>query len=408
MFVLEFKCAGKKTQYLAVDEAIRTVQFIRNKCLRKWMDEENIGMRDIYRYSTELRNEFDFVKDLNSSACQQAAERAWNSITRFYENCKKKVKGKKGYPKFKKNVHSVEFKKSGWKLSEDKTRITFTDKKRIGTFRLIGCRDLNFFQVEQINRVRLVRKADGVYCQLLLKEDARNTIKQLEPTKHCVGLDVGLKVFYADSDGKIVDIPQFYRNAEKRLNRLNRRKSKKFRKGVKQQSKNYIKAKNRYAKQHLKVSRQRKDFAIKQALCVIKSADFIAYEDLNVAGMVRNGKLAKSINDVGWSMFRKWLEYLAWKYGKATVAVPPHNTSQDCSNCGEKVPKTLSTRTHKCNHCGFEADRDTNASVNILKKGLSTVGHTGSKAWGDLPTSSIEEILSGYGESGNQESPNFS
>ncbi len=109
-----------------------------------------------------------------------------------------------------------------------------------------------------------------------------------------MGLDVGLKVFYANSDGETVEIPQYYRKAEKRLNRLNRKKSKKFKRGQ-PQSNNYKKARKRYARKHLRVSRQRKGFAEKEALRVIKSNDFIAYENLNIQGMVKNSKLAKSM-----------------------------------------------------------------------------------------------------------------
>jgi putative transposase len=145
-----------------------------------------------------------------------------------------------------------------------------------------------------------------------------------------------------------------------------------------------------------------------EALRVIQSNDLVAYEDLNVKGMVKNRHLAKSINDAAWSTFRQWLEYFGFKYGKVTIAVPPHNTSQNCSNCGEKVEKSLSTRTHICPHCGYVEDRDINAAINILKKGLSTLGHTGSKAWGDLPSGLVGEILLGDGESVNQESPAIS
>ena len=116
--------------------------------------------------------------------------------------------------------------------------------------------------------------------------------------------------------------------------------------------------------------------------------------------MVKNRKLAKSITDAGWSTFRQWLEYFGYKHDKITIAVAPHNTSQNCSNCGEKVEKSLSTRTHVCRNCGYIEDRDVNAAINILKAGLSTVGHTGTKyAWGDLPASSVGENLLGYGES---------
>lgn len=405
MFVLEFKCYGKENQYKSIDEAIRTAQFVRNKCVRYWMENSGVGQKGIYAYSTILRKAFPFVTNLNSMAVQASSERAWSSIARFYDNCKRKVKGKKGYPKFKKNTRSVEYKTSGWKLSEDRKKIAFTDKVGIGTLKMKGTRDLNFFQIDQIKRVRLIKRADGYYVQFCIKEDIRVAKpKEFEPTKHCIGLDVGLKYFYADSDGNTVEIPQFYRKSENRLNRLNRQKSKKLRKG-KPQSHNYLKAKNRYARKHLRVSRQREEFAKRVAYSVIQSNDLIAYEDLNIKGMVRNRKLAKSINDVAWSTFRKWLEYFGFKYGKVTIAVPPHNTSQNCSNCGEKVPKSLSTRTHICHHCGYVADRDVNASINILKRGLSTVGHTGTNAWGDLPSSSVGLDLLGYGESLNQESP---
>ena len=101
--------------------------------------------------------------------------------------------------------------------------------------------------------------------------------------------------------------------------------------------------------------------------------------------MVKNRHLAKSISDVGWSIFRHWLEYFAIKYGKLTIPVSPHNTSQNCSNCGKKVVKSLSTRTHICPHCGYIEDRDINAAKNILKKALSTVGQTGSLKLGEFP-----------------------
>ncbi|NET59952.1 MAG: transposase, partial [Symploca sp. SIO2E6] len=115
MFIFESKLYGKKTQYQAIDEAIRTVQFIRNKCLRYWQDNRGIGQKAIYAYSTVLRHEFAFVEKLNSMACQASAERAWSAISRFYDNCRKKVKGKKGYPKYQKRCRSVEYKTSGWK-----------------------------------------------------------------------------------------------------------------------------------------------------------------------------------------------------------------------------------------------------------------------------------------------------
>ena len=92
--------------------------------------------------------------------------------------------------------------------------------------------------------------------------------------------------------------------------------------------------------------------------------------------MVKNHHLAKSINDAAWYRFREWLEYFGSIYGVPVIAVAPKNTSQNCSNCGQKVIKTLSTRTHRCSHCGYEADRDENAAINILQSALKQLSNT--------------------------------
>ena len=298
---------------------------------------------------------------------------------------KNQVKGKKGFPKFKKHSRSVEYKTTGWKLSENRKQITFTDKNNIGRVKLKGTRDLNWYDIKQFKRVRIVRRADGYYCQFLV--DAVNR-ERVEPSYSEVGLDVGLNHFYTDDKGNQINNPRFYRQGEKALNRLNRNKSRKYNKGAKPQSNNYHKARKRYAIKHLKISRQRKDHAVKLARCVITSNDVVAYEDLRIANMVKNHNLAKSITDAGWYQFRVWLEYFGYKFGKITIAVPPQYTSVNCSSCGQKVKKALSTRTHKC-QCGCFLDRDENAARNILSLGLSTVGHTGSKVrdWSGLPTS---------------------
>ena len=374
--------------------------------LRYWVDNRGVGKTELFRYNTALRREFRFVDDLNSHACQTAVERVLKAINRFYDNCARATPGKKGYPKFKKNARSVEYKVSGWKLSEDRKYIAFTDKKNIGKLKLIGTRDLNFYQLEQIKRVRIVRRANGYYVQFMVQLAPRDTVKPLVPAQKAIGIDVGLKCFYADSQGQVEPIPQFYRSQELQLNRANRKKSKKFRKGAKptqlpevasgrtsvKQSHNYHKARVRYARKHLRVSRQREEFAKRLALRLIQSNDLVAYEDLNVKGMVRNRHLAKSISDVAWSLFRRWLEYFGLKYQKVTVAVAPDNTSQNCSNCGEKVQKSLSTRTHICPHCKYVEDRDINAAINILQKGLSTVGHTGTHTLGErFPLGGLEQ-----------------
>jgi len=410
MIVLEFKAKGKTTQYAAIDEAIKTAQFVRNKCIRFWMDNRGVGQKELYRHNTLLRAEFPFVNALNSHACQVAVEWAYSSIARFYDNCRKSVPGKKGYPKFKKNCRSVEYKTSGWKLSPDRRSINFIDKKGIAKLKLKGTWDLHFYQLDQIKRVRLVRRADGYYVQFLIKVEGEKV--DIQPTGKIVGLDVGLKEFYTDSNGHTEPNPKFYRTGEKRLKYGQRRISRKS-KG----SANRKKAINRLGRVHLKISGaltrtlrdwQREEHARKLARCVIQSNDLVASEDLRIKNLLKNHCLAKSINDAGWYQFRKWLEYFGVKFGKITVAVNPAYTSQECSNCGAVVKKSLSMRTHVC-QCGFVLDRDWNAAINILKLALSTVGHTGtwvkdSNASGDSTSTLAGAILLEQVGSMNEES----
>ncbi|MCG6135149.1 MAG: transposase [Nostoc sp. LLA-1] len=380
MLVFEAKLEGTNEQYQSLDEAIRTARFVRNACLRYWMDHRNIGRYDLSAYCAVLAADenFPWVAKLNSMARQASAERAWSAIAKFFDHCKKGKPGKKGYPRFRKEqTHgSVEYKTSGWKLSDDRRYITFGDGFKAGTFQLWGTRNLHFYQVKQFKRVRVVRRADGYYVQFCIDQDR---VEKREPTGKTIGLDVGLNHFYTDSEGNQVENPRHLRKSEKSLKRLQHRLSK-----TKKGSKNRIKARNRLSRKHLKVSRQRKDFAVKLARCVVQSNDLVAYEDLQVRNMVRNRHLAKSISDAAWTQFRQWVEYFGKVFGVVTVAVPPHHTSQNCSNCGEVVKKSLSTRTHDCPHCGHIQDRDWNAARNILELGLRTVGHTGSQVSGDI------------------------
>ena len=385
MVVLEFKAKGKATQYTAIDEAIRTAQFVRNKALRFWMDNLGVGQKQLYRLSKSLREEFSFVKALNSSACQASIERAYSAIARFYSNCKKSIPGKKGYPKFQKNCRCVEYKTSGWVLSLNRKQITFTDKKGIGKVKLKGTWDLNYYQLDQIKRVRLVRRADGYYVQFLVNTEDKVDVGL---TGKMVGLDVGLLEFYTDSNGHTEPNPKFYRNGQKRLKFRQRRVSRK-----KKGSANRKRAINKLGRVHLKISRQREEHAKRMARCVIQSNDLVAYEDLRVKNLVKNHCLAKSINDAGWYQFRKWLEHFGIKFGRITIAVSPAYTSQECSSCGTLIKKSLSMRTHACK-CGFVLDRDWNAAINILKLALSTTGHVGT--WVDAERSrSIDPNASG-------------
>src|SRR5919202_1898961 len=365
MLVFEAKLRGTNEQYAILDEMIRTARFVRNACLRYWMENKGVNKYDLNKYCKVLREQFEWCKKLSAQACQASAERAWSAIARFFDNCKKKVPGKKGFPRFRKHqTHgSVEYKVDGWVLSDDRLTITFRDGFKAGTFKMWGTRNLHFYQKEQIKRVRVVRRADGYYVQFFIDQER---IETHVPTNRMVGIDVGLNHFYTDSDGNKVENPRFLRKAQNALKRASKRVSRRT-KG----SKNRLKAISQLGRTHLKVSRRRKDFAVKTARALIQSADLVAIEDLKVRNMVKNHHLAKSISDASWTLFRQWLEYFGKVFDVPVIAVAPHYTSQDCSNCGQSVKKALSTRTHKCPHCGHIDDRDANAAVNILIKAMA-------------------------------------
>ncbi len=369
MLTFEYKLDGSRQQYAAIDEAIRVVQFIRNKCLRLWMDTRGISRNDLQCYCAELAHAYPFARSLNSQARQASADRAWFAISRFYDNCKNHKPGKKGYPRFQHDNRSVEYKQTGWKLDEGGRHISFTDGCGIGRLRLVGNpnQQIETFPLKQIKRVRIVHRADGYYVQVSVQ--AERKVEHI-PTDRHVGIDMGLLSFYTDSDGNTVAHPRFLRRSSQKIKRLHARVSRK-----KKGSKNRKKARKKLAKAYLKVNRQREDFARKTASTLVTSSDLIAYEDLQIANMVRNHKVAKSISDASWGRFLSWLNYYGAMHAIPVIAVAPQFTSQDCSGCGTQVKKSLSVRTHVCPRCGLVIDRDENAAINILRKG--TVGHTG-------------------------------
>jgi putative transposase len=233
----------------------------------------------------------------------------------------------------------------------------------------------------------LVLRADGHWYVLIVCEQppaapAPTQAVLLEPSQPVVGLDVGLHHFLADSDGRTVANPQHFRQAERALRRQQRALSRR-----KAGSRRRRTAARLVARTHLKVARQRRDFQFKTAREYAERYARIYVEDLNIAGMVKNHRLAKRIHDASWGAFLDVLQDKAESAGHAVVRVPAHSTSQRCSRCGEVVPKTLSVRTHVCAHCGYLDDRDINAARNILQRGLSLEAADSADTAGAQPSS---------------------
>ena len=296
------------------------------------MDNRGVGQYELSALCAVLAKEYEWAKKLNSQARQASAERAWQSIKRFYDNCKNPVIKKKGYPKFKKS-RSVEYKTTGYKLSEDRQSITFTDGFKAGNFRMIGAFDLNYYQPEQIKRVRVVRRADGYYAQFCVAIDR---LEKVEPTEQVIALDVGLMHFYTDNRGNKIENPRHLRKSEKALKRLQRQVSRK------------VKGSNKRLK-------------------------------------------------AMWRQFFEWLEYYGQVLGKIVIAVPPQYTSIECSSCHQIVKKSLSERTHVCEcGCILDRDENASRNLlakglEIMSRG----GHSRINAQGNLNLCSISESLLG-------------
>jgi len=214
--------------------------------------------------------------------------------------------------------------------------------------------------------ITIAKEADGWYVSFSC---ADAPMQPLPPTGQETGVDLGLEAFATLSDGARIFHPGWYRKAERALKTAQRRVSRR-----KKGSNRRRKAATLLAKAHLKVKRQRADFHHKTALTLVRTNDTIYHEDLQTANMVRNHRLAKSIQDAAWSQFLSILSYKAACAGRSVVAVPPAYTSQTCSGCGVLVHKGLSMRWHSCPECGTSLHRDHNAAKNIERLGQSLQG----------------------------------
>jgi putative transposase len=210
----------------------------------------------------------------------------------------------------------------------------------------------------------VTRDGDGHWYALITREVPA---KPLPATGVSVGIDVGLTTFAALSDGELVANPRPLKTVRIAVERAQRKVSRR-----KRGSKRRGKARRLLAGRHAHVRNTRKDFHHKTARAIVQKYDRIAVEDLNVNGLAR-GMLAQSVHDAGWSQFVAILTSKAEEAGREVKRVDPNGTSQECSACGERVPKALGVRVHRC-PCGYTEDRDVNAARNIHDRAFAVTG----------------------------------
>ncbi|MFK0733215.1 MAG: RNA-guided endonuclease InsQ/TnpB family protein [Gloeotrichia echinulata GP01] len=327
----------------------------------------------------QLKVDRPWYKEIHSQVLQEVPKRVELAFDRWLKG---DVNGKKsGRPRFKgkgqyKTFTYAQFKQRNFVNN----KITLS---KIGDVKVIVHRPIP--DGLKIKTASVTKKADGYYVSLSLEDSTVPTIKPDFNPESITGIDMGLKEFLTTADGETVAIPQHYRKAQKRLRVIQKRVSRR-----KKGSNRRQKAVKKLGRQHKKVADKRKDFHFKTANNLLKKYDVIAHEDLNIKGISKS-RLSKSVHDAGWGNFLSILTNKAGNAGLLVIPVNPKNTSQDCSNCGAKVPKKLHERWHNCPHCGCSLDRDHNAAINIKNR---AVGHSVLKAKSLLSDSRI--VLEAY------------
>lgn len=295
------------------------------------------------------------LRNVHSQVLQNVVERLDKAYQAFFRRVK--IGEKAGFPRFKpeSQFNSFTYPQSGFSIEGKHLQLSKIGNVRIRLHR----------QPQGTIKTCTIRVKNGKYyaCFSCEVEEQR-----LLASEKQIGIDLGVSQLAVTSDGEGIESPKFLRKSEERLKRKQRVVSKK-----KRGSNRRRKAVGELARLHEKVANQRKDYAHKESRKLVNAYGLIAFEDLNIQGMVKNHHLAKSITDSGWNQLVQFVTYKAESAGRQVVRVNPYNTSQKCSNCGEIVKKSLSVRIHQCPTCGYRADRDKNAAINILKLALQYI-----------------------------------
>ena len=321
---------------------------------------QNLGYYQQNKEIPYLKDKCPSLKSVYSQILQDVAMRVDLAFKAFFKRIKSGETP--GYPRFKGygRYHSFTYPQAENCCWFFKDKIRFS---KLGEIKAVMDRSIE----GRMKTCTIKKSPTGKWYASFICETQRSKYLEYSPDK--IGIDVGLNCFAALSSGSKIRNPRFFRAEEKALAKVQSKRDKSLKDSPERTRKN--KAVTRI---HERISFRRKNFAHQQSRKLVNRFGFIAVEDLEVNRMLQNRRLSKSISDAAWSMFFSFLLYKAANAGRIIVRVNPAYTTQTCSSCGERQKLNLSQRQYLCPHCKLNMDRDLNASLNILRLGLQSVG----------------------------------
>lgn len=361
-----------KQQEMSINKTLGCYRFVYNHLLdlkNKTYEEskKTLGLNELSKYfhSTLLKDErYSWLKEQNTKVMKQSIRQLMVSFKNFYEG--------KGYPKFKSKKDNCSAHYDKQAISKTNTfetkHITLTKDLKNLKFR---CSNLQFSRIQKykdnIRSATLMKTKSGKYFLSILFMMDENEYQRFKHTNLKVGIDMGVKDFIITSDREVFENKHFFKKSERKIKRLHKQLSKKV-KGSRNREKTRIKLAKVYEHQ----TNQRIHYIHEITNNLLKTYDYIFMEDLNVQGILRNHKLAKSIQELGLFNFKSILKDKALMNNKLVIEVYRFfPSSKTCSKCGYIYKNlSLNERDWLCPVCGTHHDRDHNAAINILNEGL--------------------------------------